>query len=115
MTGYAVLEICRYLLAFIGGIATAIFFLTALWWSLERSIDSRFPVCLFLFLGLVRIAVVMYAFFFFASGDLLRLFACVAGFAVGRRLGMSFRFSGRAKRLQLAKQPKEDVHASDAR
>ena len=115
MTVSAFFEICRYLFSFIGGIAIAICFLTALWWSLYRSIHSRFPVCLFLLLGFVRIAVVMCAFIFFSSGDWRRLLVCVAGFVVGRRLGMFVRFNDKAKRLQLAKQAKEHVHASDAR
>jgi len=70
---------------------------------------------MFLLLGFVRVAVVMCAFMLFSSGDWVRLLVCAAGFAVGRRFGMLFRFNGKAKCLQIAKQVKESIHASDTR
>jgi len=80
MTFYTV----QLVAVFLTGAALGLFYFGGLWLTIRRIPNVQQPGMLLLVSYVVRIAVVMLAFFFVMAGEWERIIACLAGFLVMR-------------------------------
>ncbi len=78
------IETLSFILALLAGILLGAFFFGGLWWTIQRSISSRFAALWFLGSLLLRTAVALTGFYFVSYGDWRRLLLCLLGFVAAR-------------------------------
>jgi len=69
---------------FLAGALLGLFYFVGLWFTLRSIHTVRQPGLLLLFSYVVRVAVVMLAFYFIMAGDWKRIIVCLVGFLVMR-------------------------------
>jgi F1F0 ATPase subunit 2 len=73
-------------LAFVGGLFLGTFFFGGLWWTVQKGLGSENPALWFLGSMLLRISLILIAFYFVSQGHWSRLVSCVLGFLIARFL-----------------------------
>lgn len=77
-------EIPGLVVAFIAGIFAGFVFFGGLWLTVKRVVVDQQPALLMLASMIVRVVLVMSIFYLTSDGDLMRVFASLAGFIVVR-------------------------------
>lgn len=83
ITMYEVLNLISALLA---GFLLGAFFFGGLWWTVQKGLSSRRPALWFFGSLLLRTGVTVSGFYFASGGHLERLFMCLIGFFIMRRI-----------------------------
>ena len=71
-------------LAFVAGMLLSLFYFGGLWLTVNRLASARQPALLALGSSIIRIAVLLTAFYFVMGGRIDRLLVCLAGFMLAR-------------------------------
>lgn len=71
-------------LAMLAGVLLGAIFFGGLWWTVEKGLSSRQPAVLFAGSMLLRTAVAVAGFYYFARGDWRQLVSCLIGFVLAR-------------------------------
>ena len=71
-------------MAFVAGLVLGAFFFGGLWWTVQKGLKSENPAIWFFGSMMLRIALIVLAFYYVAQGHWSGLLACLAGFLVGR-------------------------------
>jgi F1F0 ATPase subunit 2 len=79
-----------------GGLLGVLFF-GGLWWTIHKSVYSKYPAFLFLGSLLLRTGIVLLGFYMIARGNWLRLLMSVLGFILLRMVMMHFMRSSQEK------------------
>ena len=74
------------IIALISGLALGFLFFGGLWFTVRKSLGSKYTGLWFLGSSISRIAVVLTGFYFIAQGSLIQLLISVAGFIAARFL-----------------------------
>lgn len=72
--------------ALIAGFLLGAFFFGGLWWTVQKGLSSKRPALWFLGSLLLRTGTVVAGFYFASGGHLERLFICLLGFFIMRRI-----------------------------
>ncbi|MEO8903667.1 MAG: ATP synthase subunit I [Polyangiaceae bacterium] len=99
------------ILALFAGCGLGAFFFGGLWLTVRRGLSSPRPALWFVGSMLVRIGVVLLAFYWIGGGHFQRLLACGVGFFVGR---VAVTWLSRPPAEKPARQPGKVSHASDS-
>jgi F1F0 ATPase subunit 2 len=71
-------------MAFFAGLFLGAFFFGGLWWTVQKGLKSQNPAVWFFASLILRTSLTLAGFYYISQGDFSRLFACVAGFLLGR-------------------------------
>ena len=72
------------LLAGAAGVVLGVLFFAGLWWTIRKGVTARQPALWFFGSALLRMAIVLPAFYFVSGGKWQRLLACLLGFVIVR-------------------------------
>lgn len=101
-------DIVMYVGILLVGLSLGGFFFGGLLWTIKRGLTARNPAFWFFGSWLVRIAVVLGAFYLVSAGRWERLVVCVVGFFIARIILIRFtRLTARASRSKPA--PKQEA------
>jgi len=77
-------ELVQILMVLFTGVLLGAIFFGGLWWTVQRGLSARQPALWFGASMLLRTAVVLAGFYFFAGPDWKRLLVCMVGFIIAR-------------------------------
>jgi len=79
-------ELLNLVSALVAGFLLGAFFFGGLWWTTQKGLSSRRPALWFFGSLLLRTGTAVAGFYFASGGHLGRLFMCLLGFVIMRRI-----------------------------
>jgi F1F0 ATPase subunit 2 len=70
--------------ALAAGVLLGAIFFGSLWWTVRKGVTAKIPALWFLGSSLLRMSIVLAAFYFVARGDWKKLLLCLVGFLIAR-------------------------------
>ena len=84
------IDIVTMIAVLLAGLLLGCFFFGGLLWTVGRGLSAKYPALWFLGSFLIRIAVVLTAFYFLSNGRWEQLIVCAAGFFIARIIIIRF-------------------------
>lgn len=79
-------EILNLISSLVAGFLLGAFFFGGIWWTVQKGLSSTRPAFWFLGSLIIRTGVTVAGFYFVSGGNLGRLFICLLGFLIMRRI-----------------------------
>jgi F1F0 ATPase subunit 2 len=84
------IESVSYIFALLAGVGLGVIFFGGLWWTIRKSLSSKWPAVWFLGSIPLRTMIVLVGFYFVAGGDWRKLLLGLLGFLIARLGVMRF-------------------------